>query len=213
MTASGDRRIARYARLGTWLIRLLGATWRIRRIGDDVYRGMQARGEPFILALWHGQMLPLLYAHRGDGTAIVISEHRDGEIIARVASNLGFALVRGSSSRGAARALVGIIRALQSGQGIAITPDGPRGPARSVAPGAMIAAQRSGAPIITIYAHVTRAWTLKSWDAFLIPKPFASITIAYGPPSSPPVADAREAADSGAWLRDRMAQAEAAARA
>ena len=156
-------------------------------------------------ALWHGELLPLLYHHRGQGVAVLISEHRDGELIARIAQRFGFRTVRGSTSRGASRALVGLVRELEQGHDVAITPDGPRGPAHAFAPGALIAAQRAGVPVIPVRASATRAWRLRSWDRFLIPKPFCRITVAYGSPVRPGGATAREAAGEAPAFERLMA--------
>jgi hypothetical protein len=106
-------------------------------------------------------------------------------------------LIRGSTTRGAERALLSLVRELEAGREVAITPDGPRGPARSFAPGALIAAQRSGAPILPVAASADRAWRLGSWDRFVIPKPFARITVAYGDPATVDAASARAAANEG----------------
>jgi lysophospholipid acyltransferase (LPLAT)-like uncharacterized protein len=132
-----------------------------------------------VFTLWHGQMLPLLWTHRGQGVSVLISEHRDGEIIARAATALGFRTIRGSTFRGPDRALAGLVRELRAGHDVAVTPDGPRGPAGQFAPGALIAAQRANAPIVSVGAAATRVWKLKSWDGFIIPKPFARVTVAY----------------------------------
>jgi lysophospholipid acyltransferase (LPLAT)-like uncharacterized protein len=175
-----SKRSARIAAVGVWLVRLLGWTWRVRVSHDGDLRQFLAEGRPFIFSLWHGNLLPLLYHHRHDDVAILISEHGDGEIIARIAMSLGYRTVRGSSSRGAARALLGLVRELQAGHSLAITPDGPRGPAKSIAPGVIAVSQRACAPIVPIAAGARSAWRLKSWDAFLIPKPFARVHVAYG---------------------------------
>jgi lysophospholipid acyltransferase (LPLAT)-like uncharacterized protein len=137
-----ERRIRWGVRLGLVLLRALAATWRVREVNGDVVRTLRSRKQPFILAFWHGRMLPLLWHHRGQGIAILISEHGDGEIIARVAQAVGLRTIRGSSSRGAERALLGLIREAAAGSEIAITPDGPRGPAESFATGAAVVAQR-----------------------------------------------------------------------
>ena len=108
---------------------------------------------------------------------MLISTHADGEIIARICEALGYRTIRGSTSRGGARALVEITRTLERGIEVAITPDGPRGPPHSIAPGTLYAAQRSNAPIVPIYVHASRAWHLATWDSFMIPKPFARLTI------------------------------------
>ncbi|MBI3790400.1 MAG: lysophospholipid acyltransferase family protein [Gemmatimonadetes bacterium] len=169
--------------LGRWLVRLLGATWRVRVIDREAHDALRQARTPFIFSIWHGELLPCLWAHRAQGIAVLISEHRDGEIIAQVAEGLGYApSVRGSSSRGAARALLTVVRTLGSGVTVGFTPDGPRGPAQRAAPGAIAAAQRAQAPIIPLRAHASSAWRLRSWDRFMIPKPFARVTFAYGAP-------------------------------
>lgn len=165
-----------------FLIRLLAMTWRIEVRNGEHIGLLRANRKPFIFALWHGQLLPLLWHHRNQGIALVISEHRDGERIARVATGMGYTLVRGSSTRGGGRALIQLSRVLQSGGEAAITPDGPRGPARSVAQGVLVAAQRSGAAILPIGVTSSRAWRLRSWDSFMIPKPFARVTVGYSRP-------------------------------
>jgi lysophospholipid acyltransferase (LPLAT)-like uncharacterized protein len=180
-------------RLGVLLVRLLAGSWRVRTIGREAVEALRAARQPIVFTLWHGQMLPLLWQHRGEGVAVLISEHRDGEIIARIACALGFRTVRGSTYRGADRALVGLVRELRAGHDVAVTPDGPRGPAYQFAPGALVAAQRAGAPVIAVGAAATRSWRLRSWDGFMIPKPFARITIAYTQATVEPGA-ARDAA-------------------
>lgn len=207
MTAA-DARISRFARLGVWFVRAIGWTWRFRVLRDDELKRMRAARQPIIFALWHGQMLPLLYRHRGEGVSVLISEHGDGEIIARIAQTFGYRSVRGSTSRGAARALLALAREVRDGHDLAITPDGPRGPAKSFAPGTLIVAQRSGAPILPAVVSVSSAWRLRSWDQFLIPKPFAKIVVVYGDPIRVDAEDAREAVESSARVRDAMLAAE-----
>jgi lysophospholipid acyltransferase (LPLAT)-like uncharacterized protein len=177
--AAKRKRITRWSRIGVWFLRLLGRTWRIRVTHDDAVRAARATKSPIVFSLWHGQMLPLLYTHRDQGVTVLISEHSDGEIIARVASQFGFETVRGSTSRGAARALLGLARVLEGGGELAITPDGPRGPAKSMAPGVGIVARRAGAPVVAAAASASKAWRLKTWDQFMIPRPFARVHVAY----------------------------------
>ena len=176
-----NRKLRWTVRLGAALLRLLASTWRMRAVNDGPLNEARRTGQPVLFALWHGELLPLLWHQRGRGVAVVISEHRDGEIIAQIAHSLGYRTVRGSSSRGASRALLGLAREMQEGHDGAITPDGPRGPARVFAPGAAVAAQRTGVPIVPIRASASRAWRLRSWDRFLIPKPFARVTVTMGP--------------------------------
>jgi lysophospholipid acyltransferase (LPLAT)-like uncharacterized protein len=210
--AEYSRRIDWLARGGSWLVRVLGVTWRFRVVNDAPVRAARAAKQPLIFSLWHGQLLPLLYHHRNEGVAVLISEHGDGEVIARIASRLGFRTVRGSTSRGAARALLGMEKVLEEGGDLAITPDGPRGPARSFAPGPLIVAHRSGAPIVPVGVVVSAGWHLKSWDRFLIPKPFSRIRIAYGDPVHVDEASVRDAAASAPRIGELMLEAEKSAR-
>ncbi|HVX38985.1 MAG TPA: lysophospholipid acyltransferase family protein [Gemmatimonadaceae bacterium] len=207
-----ERRIAWAARLGALFVRAIGATWRIRVAHDEEVLRLRAEGCPIVFTLWHGELLPLIYHHRGERVAILVSEHSDGEIIARIAQRLGYRTVRGSTSRGAARALLELSRVLEEGTDLAITPDGPRGPAKSFAVGALVVAQRAGAPVIGASAFVSRGWRLGSWDRFLIPKPFARVQIAYAPSFRVAGEAAREAEGSMDRALAAMASAEERAR-
>lgn len=207
MTPHVPRKIVWTARAGAVLVRLLAATWRLHWVNAEFVRNEKARGQ-IIYVLWHGHLLPLLWAHRNRKIAIMVSEHRDGEIIARIALSLGYRVVRGSTSRGAARALLGACREIESGFDVAVTPDGPRGPARSVAPGAAVIANRSAAPLMPVAARASRAWHLRSWDSFMIPKPFARVVIAYSDPVRPRAEDPRNAAGDEDRVRGAIDMAE-----
>ena len=183
--------------LGKGFLHTLARTWRIRVVNGDYVRDLRRTEHSFIFALWHGHLLPLLWHHRGEGVLVLISEHRDGELVARAAESLGYGLIRGSSTRGAERALISLVRELQAGHEIAITPDGPRGPAATFASGALVAAQRSDSFILPVAASADRAWRLRSWDRFMIPKPFARVTVAYGPPAKVLAKTSRAAAEEG----------------
>jgi len=196
---------------GASAIRALAATWRYSTVGEGTPAGLRARKEPILFTLWHGQMLPLLWFHRNQGVAVLVSEHSDGEIIARILEWMGYALIRGSTSRGASRALIGLMRALREGNDAAITPDGPRGPRHKFAPGAVVAANRAGVSIVPTVAHVSSCWRLSSWDGFEIPKPFARITIAYGPETRVHARTPREAAEEAPRLEQLMAETAQAA--
>ncbi|MEO8195038.1 MAG: lysophospholipid acyltransferase family protein [Gemmatimonadales bacterium] len=185
-------------------IRALAATWRYRTVGEETLNRLRTEKTPILFTLWHGEMLPLLWHHRDQGVAVLVSEHKDGEIIARILGWMGYALIRGSTSRGAGRALLGIVRTLREGNDVAVTPDGPRGPRHRFAPGAVVAANRAAAPILPTVAHVDRYWQLSSWDGFIIPKPFARITVAYGEATLVTAATPREAADEVPRLEKLM---------
>jgi hypothetical protein len=196
-------------RLGVPLVRLLGATWRVRVVNNaSGLDRMRKERRPIVFALWHGDMLPLLYQHRDEGVCVLISEHRDGELIARIAQSLGFRTVRGSSTRGAGRALIGLARELAAGHDIAITPDGPRGPARSFAPGALIAAQRANASVIAVGVAARSAWRLRSWDRFMIPRPFTRLGIAYSDAVTVDADGPRAAAEQAPRFQSLMAETE-----
>ena len=192
--------------LGRGVLQVLARTWRFRVVNAQAIGDLRAAKRNFIFSLWHGQLLPLLWYHRDEGVVLLISEHRDGELVARAAESLGYALVRGSTTRGADRALISIIRELQAGREVAITPDGPKGPAGKYAPGALIAAQKADSVILPVVAVADRAWRLKSWDRFMIPKPFTRITIAYGKPTKVLAATAREAAQEGVRFETLMSE-------
>jgi hypothetical protein len=198
---SDDRRVRWIVRLGATFLRVLASTWRMRSHGIEALHAARADDKRVIFALWHGELLPLLWQHRGENVAIVISEHRDGEIVARIAESLGYATVRGSSSKGGSRALIGLMREIDAGRDGAITPDGPRGPARVFAPGAAVASQRTGALIVPIRAAASSAWRLKSWDRFLIPKPFARVDVSYGELTQVVADSPREAAEQAPRLQ------------
>jgi lysophospholipid acyltransferase (LPLAT)-like uncharacterized protein len=159
------------------VIRLLAATWRFEVRNDERWR---AARRPQVFILWHETLLPLLWLHRNQGVAIVVSEARDGQYLSDLATALGYRAVRGSSSRGGARALLGAVRQLQAGRSVAFTPDGPRGPRREIKPGFVAAAQRGRGLIVPVHAEADRAWRLHSWDRFMIPKPLARVRVTYG---------------------------------
>lgn len=170
--------------LGMAVLRLLGLTWRVEYRNIGVWRARQDASAGSVLTLWHGELLPLAFALRDNGILVLVSEHRDGEIIARLLDRLGCGTIRGSTTRGGARALAEMARQLRAGKTVGVTPDGPRGPARKFAPGALVAAQRAKASVITLRATVDRAWRLRSWDSFVVPKPFARIVVTFGSPVS-----------------------------
>jgi Kdo2-lipid IVA 3' secondary acyltransferase len=199
--AARTRRAARLAQAGGVLLRALASTWRVSFTNPQIVSELRMRGQPFIYLLWHGTLLPLTWVHRNRNVVAMISEHSDGEIIARLVQSIGYRTVRGSTSRGAARALLGACRVIEEGACLAVTPDGPRGPAESVAPGAAIIAHRTGAPMVPVALHASSAWRLNSWDQFMIPTPFARLTVAYGDPIQLDAASARDAARDTELIR------------
>jgi lysophospholipid acyltransferase (LPLAT)-like uncharacterized protein len=199
-----SRKVAWSSRLGSAFIQAIARTWRIRVVNGESYRKEKDAGRAVVLVLWHGEMLPLLFHHRGRGIAVLVSEHGDGEIIARILADFGFRLVRGSSSRGAARALVAVDRELRAGVDVGITPDGPRGPRHSIAPGALLAAQRANVRLMPLAARASAYWQLGSWVRFMIPRPFARVTIAYGDATAVEAPSSREAGEQVELLARAM---------
>ena len=140
----------------------------------------------YIAALWHNRLLLIsivlkkfLPQRAGAG---LISASRDGDLIADVTQRFGFDVVRGSSSRMGASALLELSQVLSSGRDILITPDGPRGPAYELGPGIVFLAQKTGAPVVPVNMEFSSCWRVKSWDRFIIPKPFSKIRIIIGQP-------------------------------
>jgi lysophospholipid acyltransferase (LPLAT)-like uncharacterized protein len=171
--------------LGPLLVRALGASWRVRLDPPD-FRERIDTAAPRVYGLWHSNLLVPAAVLRGTGTAVMISRHADGESIARVIERLGYATVRGSTTRGGAAALRDAVDALRGGRNVAVTPDGPRGPRHVAQPGAVFAASRAGVAFVPTGVGVRRAWVLGSWDRFRIPRPFTTVAIVEGEPLRPP---------------------------
>ena len=168
--------------LGQGLVGSLFLTVRIQTMGEEYLRPFRDAGTPVIFVFWHGRLLPLVHVHRGQGAVVLVSEHGDGEYVTRILRRLGFGTVRGSSTRGGVRGLKGLIRAARGGHDLAVTPDGPRGPNREFKPGAVTVARMTGLPLIPIGVGGSAGWRADSWDRFLVPRPFSTVRVAYGPP-------------------------------
>jgi lysophospholipid acyltransferase (LPLAT)-like uncharacterized protein len=171
--------------LASLCIRLLGCTWRYRDVnaassdGQLTPVGIDIPG-PTLFAFWHQAMLACAWRFRNKDIAILISRSFDGELIARTVQRLGFVPIRGSSTRGGASAVRNMADAYKQGHRCAFTADGPKGPARVAKPGPIQVAQLTNAKWIGAYhAHPHRALYLKSWDRFMIPAPFTTITFAW----------------------------------
>jgi len=136
--------------------------------------------ENFIMACWHGELLMIPYAYlkyrKTPHVKLIISDHFDGTLIAKTLSYFGFGTIRGSSRRNAARALLQAIKSLKEGYDLGITPDGPKGPRHEVADGIIVMAQKAGVKITLVEIKPSHYWQLHSWDKFVIPKPFGTIT-------------------------------------
>ena len=160
--------------LGSMLIRLIYLTNKKEFIAPE-----QLSDEPFIMACWHGELLMIPYAYnrykKTPNVKLLISDHFDGSLIAKTLGHFGFGTIRGSSTRNAARALLGAIKGLKSGGDLGITPDGPKGPRHEVADGIVVMAQKAKVKVVLVEIKPTSYWQLGSWDKFVIPKPFGLI--------------------------------------
>jgi lysophospholipid acyltransferase (LPLAT)-like uncharacterized protein len=171
--------------------RALASTWRFVDARTGLRLASPQRLDAALYALWHEHLLPMAYLHREQGAMAMVSQHRDGEILARVLTGLGYRVARGSTSRGGSSAFRTLVRAGRSGLPVAVTPDGPRGPRRRAGPGATRVAAAAGIPVIPVAAAARRGWRLESWDRFLIPAPGTVVFVARGAPLDPTAAGAR----------------------
>ena len=162
------------------MVRALSHTWRFRVRHADRWCALRAARTPFVFLLWHEAFLPLLWLHRHQNVAFVVSDGREGRYLSDYATRLGYQPIPGSSSRGGARALRAAVRALHEGTAVAVTPDGPRGPRREVKPGLVRAAQRAGVVILPLHAVARPAWRVNSWDRLMVPLILAHVDVGYG---------------------------------
>jgi lysophospholipid acyltransferase (LPLAT)-like uncharacterized protein len=164
---------------GYWFIRVVGPTLRVcisREEGAQETIGQR----PLIGSFWHACIIPATYMCRNLGVRVMSSNSYDGEYMGRIIRKFGFVAVKGSSSRNAVRALLGLRRALKEGWSVAFTLDGPRGPRYKVKPGPVALARSSGVPLTMFHMAVDRAWVLNSWDRMMIPKPFSRVLMRFG---------------------------------
>jgi lysophospholipid acyltransferase (LPLAT)-like uncharacterized protein len=172
--------------VGYPLVAALGSTFRWRAEGAEGYQRVIDGGRRPIMAFWHGRILPATVYFRRRGIIVITSENFDGEWIAGIIERFGYGTARGSTSRGAVKALVRLKRDMAAGNPAAFTLDGPRGPARVAQPGAIWLAKATGNPIVPFHIEASRHWTLRSWDRTQIPKPFSDVAIAIGEPIEVP---------------------------
>lgn len=182
-----SRKSAMLGSLAGWTMKLLSTTLRMEVRDLCGIGGSASTMPPVIYALWHNRFFcvppawnRICYGYRK--TVALTSASHDGDMVARAMAVFGLGSVRGSSSRRGVAALVGLKRALQEGLDICVTPDGPRGPRYKVQPGVIKLAESTGAPIIPIHVRFSSAWRLKTWDRFVIPKPFSRVEVTFAEP-------------------------------
>lgn len=164
------------------LLMVVGRTWRFEVIAEEgvtpAFHGFTPGRE--IYCFWHQCVLPCTYYFRRTGATILISQSFDGELITRVLELFGYRAVRGSSTRGGQQGLIGLSRVLEAGTPAIFTADGPRGPIYKAKMGPVKLAQLTGAPIGSFHLQPQKAWTMRSWDRFLVPRPFTRIAVSWG---------------------------------
>jgi lysophospholipid acyltransferase (LPLAT)-like uncharacterized protein len=169
--------------IGYFAVLLIGRSLRWTIQGWESFEAALATGKPPIFTFWHREIFSATWFWRRRGIVVMTSQNFDGEYIARIIHKYGYGAARGSSSRGAARALKAMIRVMRRGRPTAFTIDGPRGPRYVAKPGAVLLAKATGAPIICFHIAPRHAYTFrKSWDQFQIPYPFSAVAIFIAPP-------------------------------
>jgi lysophospholipid acyltransferase (LPLAT)-like uncharacterized protein len=176
--------LAAISGIGYPILAILGSTYRFRVEGLGHLGTAESMGHP-IHAFWHGRILPGTIYFKRRGIVVITSENFDGEWIARIITRFGYGTARGSSSRGARKALLQMMREVRE-RPVAFTLDGPRGPARVAQPGAAWLAKVTRNPIIPFHLEADRHWTLRSWDRTLVPKPFARVALVFDAPITVP---------------------------
>jgi lysophospholipid acyltransferase (LPLAT)-like uncharacterized protein len=178
--------------LGVWYFRFLSLTVRHSVENEELLADARARESPLILVSWHGRLLLGVLYFAKYAPLIAVSQSIDGDRIAKIVERLGWRTARGSSSRGGVRALLSLVREVRKGKIGAHIVDGPRGPAGVIKPGLMMLAQRSGAPILPVYASARLRFEAPSWDRIQIPLPFAHIHLRIGEPVRVPADFSKE---------------------
>lgn len=161
------------------LIVTIGRTIRFEVAGWENFEAIAKVGKIPIYAFWHDRIFASTYFFRNRGIAVITSQSKDGEYIARFIQRLGYGAIRGSSTRGGVGALVEMIRSMRQGAAMAFTVDGPKGPRYEAKSGAVLLAKKTGNPIMPFVVELKRFWTVGSWDKLQIPVPFtrARLTI------------------------------------
>lgn len=184
-------------------MRIIWHTGRWKLIGSEHLDALHDSNSPYILCFWHGRLLMMPYSwQHHTAFFMLISGHRDGEMIADTIRRHGINHIKGSSSKGGMRAMRAMLKELKAGNCIGITPDGPRGPRMRASDGVISVARLSGAAILPVTYSASPAKIINSWDRFMVPLPFCRGELRYGPPVYVP----RDA--DGADLDDRRQKLE-----
>ena len=169
--------------LGSLITKILFATIKKKSTGgNNLYTARDNDNKNVIYALWHGRLLGSMFTNRNQDICVMVSRHRDGEIIARIIEHLGYRTARGSDTRGGAAALKEMLRSLRAGHDLALTVDGPRGPRGVVKPGVIYAAARTGCQIVPVTCGYSKKKIFGSWDGFQLPVPLCKMSYVCGEP-------------------------------
>jgi len=153
-------------------------TTRWTMVSPPAFEAMRRAGDPFILCFWHNRLMIVRPGLPRDARVhMLISAHRDGQLISRAIAHFGVTTIAGSTSRGGLGALREMQRLLRAGSVVGITPDGPRGPRMRASPGLATVASRMSVPVFAVSFSSTRRRLFKSWDRFLLPLPFGRVTV------------------------------------
>ncbi len=158
--------------MGVLVIRLIGPTLRVA-VSFEEGGPSKLEEKPIVLTFWHNCIFPAIYIWRDLKIRVMSSDSFDGEWTGRIIRKFGFVKVRGSTSRGAVRALLGMRREVEQGWTVAFTIDGPRGPRYVAKPGPVLLSRTTGAPMVAFHIALENPWVLKTWDRCMIPKPFS----------------------------------------
>jgi len=199
-----QRTLIRLADLAFFLsIKVVGGLARFEVQGSEHFDAIERAEKIPIYTFWHDRIFLGTYFFRDRGIVVMTSKSLDGEYIARFIKRFGYGAIRGSSSRGGARALVEMIKTMRLGHPMAFSIDGPRGPRYEAKPGPLILAKKTGNPIMPFVVEPRRFWTLKSWDQMQIPWPFSRVAVIIGEPIY--VDDKASDAEIGSKLADLQA--------
>jgi len=168
-------------RLLKWLLSLVVMTCRFKYHDKQTYESLLASAKPFVIVLWHDCSTIAGWAMKNQPVTVMVSNSRDGEYVARLSELLRIPTLRGSTSKGAGRAILSAMKVLRQNKPVAITPDGPRGPRYQLQHGCLWLAASCQSPIIHFHIEATRQWQLRGWDKHRFPKPFSTIHVRFTP--------------------------------
>jgi lysophospholipid acyltransferase (LPLAT)-like uncharacterized protein len=166
------------------IVVLVAATCRVRWHNRETYDDLRKNGQPYILCMWHNCSTFACWAVKNSGITVMVSDSRDGEYVSRLANLYGINTIRGSSSAGSSKAIRAALKILMTKRPLGITPDGPRGPKYKMQSGALWFAATHQIPIVPMHIEANRQWVINSWDNHRFPKPFSTIHIGIGTPTT-----------------------------